>query len=148
MDFAIRAARVEDSEAISALVMAVFERCVAPDLDEEGRANFARDTTPEAVAGRLAEGSEGWLAERANRVVGVLEMRADHLKSLFVAPDCHGQGLARRLLERALAGREGAEITVNSSPYAMEIYEHLGFRRTSDWTVIDGLRHQPMARRV
>ena len=148
MDFAIRAARVEDSGAISALVMGVFDEFIASDLDEAGRATFARDSTPEVFARRLASGSEGTLAEQDGALVAVLEMRGNHVKSLFVAPEGQGRGIARRLLEQALAGREGAEFTVNSSPYAVEIYARLGFRPTGDWTVIDGLRHQPMARRA
>ena len=144
----IRPARVEDAEAIAGLVMRVFDGFIAPDLDAEGRATFARDSAPEVFAHRLSGESEGILAERAGQIVGVIEMRGNHLKSLFVAGEYQGRGIARRLLARALAGREGAQITVNASAYAQALYERLGFRPTGDWTVGDGLRHRPMARRA
>ena len=144
----IRPAGVEDAEAIAALVMRVFDGFIAPDLDAEGRAAFARDSIPEVFARRLAGESDGYLAVRAGQFVGVIEMRGNHLKSLFVAGEYQGRGIARRLLARALAGREGAEITVNASPYAEAAYQRLGFRPTGDWTVSDGLRHRPMLRRV
>ena len=34
--------------------------------------------------------------------------------------------------------------TVNSSPYAVEIYRHLGFVPTDDEQSVDGLRFTPM----
>ena len=36
-------------------------------------------------------------------------------------------------------------ITVNSSPYAVPIYERLGFRQTKPEQVVDGIRIVPMA---
>ena len=149
MDLAIRPARVEDAEVIADLVIRVFDGFIAPDLDAEGRATFARDSAPEVFARRLAGESDGYLAIlRAGQIVGVIEMRGNYLKSLFVAGEYQGRGIARRLLARALAGREGAEITVNASAYAEAAYERLGFRPTGDWTVSYGLRYRPMLRRA
>ena len=34
--------------------------------------------------------------------------------------------------------------TVNSSPYAVEVYRHLGFVPTDDEKSVDGLRFTPM----
>lgn len=41
-------------------------------------------------------------------------------------------------------GYEKQEFTVNSSPYAVEIYRHLGFVPTDTEQITDGIRYTPM----
>ncbi|ENY8640112.1 TPA: GNAT family N-acetyltransferase [Clostridioides difficile] len=36
------------------------------------------------------------------------------------------------------------EITVNSSPYAVEVYHKLGFKDTAVEQIVDGIRFTPM----
>jgi ribosomal protein S18 acetylase RimI-like enzyme len=54
---------------------------------------------------RIVETGRGWVAERDNRVVGllVLEIAEDHvlLENVAVAPQAQGQGVGRRLLRLA-----------------------------------------------
>ena len=39
---------------------------------------------------------------------------------------------------------EAQVFTVNSSPYAVEFYRHLGFKTTDTQQLTDGLRYTPM----
>ena len=69
-------------------------------------------------------------------MIGVVATRDDrHLYHLFVAESHQRRGVARSLWELARracvqAGSEGP-FTVNSSQFAVEVYERLGFRATS-----------------
>jgi len=48
------------------------------------------------------------------------------------------------LFEAALKNSSSNELTVNASPYAMEIYHHLGFKDTKTEQTVMGIRFIPM----
>lgn len=52
------------------------------------------------------------------------------IKVFFVDGEYHRQGIGRKLFETVLRNSSN-ELTVNSSPYAKEIYHHLGFIDTN-----------------
>ncbi|MFQ6017413.1 MAG: GNAT family N-acetyltransferase, partial [Kiloniellaceae bacterium] len=121
-----------DSDEISAWAMEAFDQFIAPDHDQTGRQTFARSAAAEAIDSGLGRENEGFLAAGVGRIIGFVEMRGNHMAMLFVKREQHRQDMARRLLEHAPAGREGAEITmnsVNSAPSAENAYEGLGLRR-------------------
>lgn len=71
-----------------------------------------------------------------------------HLFTLFVAEDFQGQGLGRRLWELAraeclAAGNPGA-FTVNSSKYAVPVYERFGFVVAGPVQTRNGVLYVPM----
>lgn len=142
-----RPASTDELPAVAAFVRAVYDARVAPDESAEGRATFAAYVAPEAMAARL-DAHAIWVAERAGRMVGALEMReGTHVALLFVALDAQRQGIARRLLEAALgpAARWPA-LTVNSTPGAVAAYGRLGFVAVAPPTTRNGLRFQAMER--
>lgn len=78
-------------------------------------------------------------------VVGVLCMRApQHIGGFFVDAAYHRRGIGRRLLEAMRRDYARQVFTVNSSPYAVEVYRHLGFVPTDTEQLTDGLRYTPM----
>ncbi|MDX1576706.1 MAG: GNAT family N-acetyltransferase [Kiloniellales bacterium] len=148
----IRSARAEEAPAISALVLAVFEACVAPHYGAEGRATFGHEAAPEAMAARLAARSDEdrralVACTRAGDLVGYLEVEKSHIRELFVAGPFQRQGIAGALLARAFEDREEAEVTVNAAPNSVKAYARLGFVPAGPWTTINGLTYQPMVRR-
>ena len=62
----------------------------------------------------------------------------------------HRKGIARQLLDNILSEiKDSADIkqmTVNSSPYAVIVYERLGFVKTDEQQEKDGIIYIPMAR--
>ena len=56
----------------------------------------------------------------------------------------HRRGIGRRLFEAMRRDHAQQVFTVNSSPYAVEVYRHLGFVPTDDEQSVDGLRFTPM----
>ena len=55
-----------------------------------------------------------------------------------------GQGIGRKLYNKIIELNNQEFFTVNSSPYAHEIYKHLGFVDTDTEQCINGLRFYPM----
>lgn len=53
-------------------------------------------------------------------------------------------GIGRLLFEQALAQAAGRVLTVNASPYAVEIYQHLGFLAVTEEQLMYGIRFTPM----
>ncbi len=89
------------------------------------------------------------VAEMDGVVVGFIAMRDKrHLFHLFVDKPWHRRGVARRLWEvarqAALDGGNDGVFTVNSSNYAMPVYERFGFVRTAPTQESKGLRYNPM----
>ena len=140
----IRPLREAEIPAASALVRRVFAEFEAPDYAQEGIDVFHRFIAPEALTEQFRTGAlKLWGAFRQDTLAGVAAVSL-----LFVDASCHRQGIARALFNavRDFCGTDPAvsRITVNSSPYAVEIYRKLGFTATDAERVTDGIRFTPM----
>ena len=56
----------------------------------------------------------------------------------------HRRGIGNKLFEAMRRDYAHPVFTVNSSPYAVEVYRHLGFVPTDEEQSADGLRFTPM----
>ncbi len=132
------------------LVSRVFNEFVAPGYAQEGIQEFFKYVKPESLLTRFQANHIFLVAVVGDKIVGVIEIRDyDHVSLLFVDPQFQRRGIARELLRRSLATchrhkPDLAEMTVNSSPYAVPIYEKLGFRQTEPEQVKNGIRFIPM----
>lgn len=81
-------------------------------------------------------------------IVGIIGVRKEnHVSLLFVEPQYHHQGIATALLEQVMkdAKRKNIyEMTVNSSPYAVQFYHKIGFEDLDREISADGIRYTPM----
>jgi len=73
----------------------------------------------------------------------------NHVSLLFVARDYQRKGIAKELLNQAIQICQGykpqlLEISVNSSSFAVPIYEKLGFYRVGERQVRNGIGFIPM----
>ena len=84
------------------------------------------------------------------RLVGVLATRSGgaHIALFFVDGAYQGQGIGRQLFEAVRIKCPAPNMTVNSSPYAVPIYHHLGFADTDVEQSVHGLRFTPMEVRI
>lgn len=124
-----------------ALVERVFMAFEAPEYSDEGVQTFLtfiRD--PAAVSTLTFYG-----ALENGVILGTIAMRANsHIALFFVDAAQQGRGVGRALFEAAKSSCRAERMTVNSSPYAVEIYRHLGFSPISGEKVQDGIRYTPM----
>ncbi len=148
-DIKFRPALVDETPAISALVLEVFEAFVAPHYGTEGRVTCGHEAAPEAMAARLADGRTALVACAAGScgLVGYIEVEKSHIRELFVAGPYQRRGIARALLARAFDDNEEAEITVNAAPGSLDAYAGLGFGPAGPRATINGLIFFPMVRR-
>lgn len=150
---AISIASVEPGQVALAaeLVSKVFNQFVAPKFPPEGREEFLRYATPQALAQRLTEGNLMLAAWAGERMLAFIELREPaHIAMFFTAEDQQRHGMGRSLLGQALAlwrerGAGFAEVTVNASPNALEAYQRLGFQPTGGMETRNGISFVPMA---
>ena len=143
-----------DAEAVSRLIVESFTEFIGPEYTEEGRAEFLRHVEPGALVERMRSNHLLLVAMAGERPAGVIELRDnDHVSLLFVDTRHQRHGVARGLLERALAiarpAKPGLErVTVNSSRFGVPAYERLGFRQTGPERTVNGIVFIPMAHRL
>ncbi|WP_298017358.1 GNAT family N-acetyltransferase [uncultured Dysosmobacter sp.] len=122
------------------LAWRIFQMFQAPDDPPEGAEAFhAYIMDPE-----IREGLTGYGAFQEETLTGVLAVRDNHISLFFVDSSQHKRGIGRALFHHFLADRGPGTVSVNSSPYAVEVYRHLGFRPTAPEQMTDGIRYTPM----
>lgn len=140
---------IEDAERVSELISRLAEEFIVNEFGEEGRTYFLGEHAPGSMRERLSGDYQFFLAEKDGDLAGVAALRGNsHLYYLFVAKPCQRQGLARQLWQVAReacakSGHRGV-ITVNSSTYAIAVYERFGFVRKGPSETKNGVVHHPM----
>ena len=148
---AVRPILPGEEQAVSALVAATFRHDVAPLYAQEGVDEFLRYASPDKIRERQHRGHFALVAIQEGAVVGAIEVRGyGHVSLLFVDPRRQREGIGRSLLAEAMRLCEAqatcpAELTVNSSPNAVEAYRRFGFRPTADLQAKNGIKFVPMA---
>ncbi|MCL2108375.1 MAG: GNAT family N-acetyltransferase [Oscillospiraceae bacterium] len=151
MNYVIKQAEIEDLPEAIALVKEVFMEFEAPVYSEEGVEYFMQGLNYEQMREGLTQRQHKiWVCRDLDtaELIGVIRGRPPgHINLLFVAKKHHRKGIARALFnEYAKYCKADAitEITVNSSPYAVEAYRKLGFCETDSEQVTNGIRATPM----
>lgn len=146
----IRTATTFDADAISALIGSVMHHLTLHP-DGHGAEQFIATMTPAAIADTIGKPNMRYLAGvEDGQLAGVVALRDNrHLFHLFVDPAFQRRGYATRLWEviRAEAIKRGnpGAFTVNSSMYALPLYQSLGFRAAGERTEMHGIAFVPMA---
>lgn len=123
------------------LVFDVFMEFEAPEYSEEGVEEFRNTLDDESFIGKL----KFYGAFMNDELSGVLAMREpQHISLFFVKAEHQQKGIGRKLFERMKKDYVLKSFTVNSSPFAVKIYEQLGFSAASSEQVIKGIRFTPM----
>ena len=93
---------------------------------------------------------EMWGAYEEDRLVGILATREQrgHIALFFVAGDRLGQGIGKALFQQVVSCCPGPRLTVHSSPYAVPVYQRLGFTVDGPERQEDGIRYTPMTYRI
>lgn len=139
-----------EEQAVSTLIQTTFHIFVGCGYPPEGVELFLSYTTAEALRQRSALDHEMLVALIADQIVGALEMRQyRHIALLFVEKYYQRRGIAKALMHRALARMRShhphlATVSVHSSPYAVPIYQRLGFQPTGPEQTNKGIIFVPM----
>ena len=81
-----------------------------------------------------------------NVLKGVIatDRRKRHINLFFVDKSSQAKGIGKKLMSIIIDDNENSFITVNSSRYAVPIYQNLGFIKTEEEKEQDGLKFTPM----
>ena len=120
----------------------MFLEFEAPDYCAEGVRSFKTFIDEPATSGTLTL----YGAFIRSEIVGMAATRGSgsHISLFFVNPGFHRRGIGRALFEAMLRHSPAGRLTVNSSPYAAEIYRRLGFTDTAPEQLQNGIRYIPM----
>lgn len=133
------------------LVWTVFQEFEAPDYSKQGIEEFRKFISYNSIIEKFDKGEMCfWGCIDNDNLTGVIATRGvNHICMLFVNKEYHRQGIARSLFETVekicKSQNNINKITVNSSPYAIEVYHRLGFLDTDEEQTVDGIRFTPMA---
>lgn len=137
----IRKILKEEMEEALQLVWTVFLEFEAQDYTEEGIMEFKRTIDNK----QWVEDRDFYGAYKDNKIIGVIATKdTTHIALFFVDGKFHNQGIGKKLYNKINESNKQNYFTVNSSPYAYEIYKHLGFIDTDKEQCIKGLKFYPM----
>ncbi len=149
----IRPATLADSEPISKLISGLSEKYIAHEFTQTGARELLNSMKPGAIEKYIRSGYEYHVAEIGGRPVGVVGVRDNsHLYHLFVDEKFQKRGIAGQLWrvarESCLSKGNPGVFTVNSSKYALPVYEKLGFIVQSEPVERSGVVYIPMKLRI
>jgi GNAT superfamily N-acetyltransferase len=124
------------------LVWRVFLKFEAPEYSREGIDEFKRFIDGQAKEMTI----EMYGAFENGELLGVIATRnaGSHIALFFVREEHHGRRIGRKLFDHIVPLCCSGTITVNSSPYAANIYRKLGFTDTAAEQITNGIRYVPM----
>lgn len=151
--YEVRKINAGEAEQALALAWEVFLEFEAPDYAPEGTEAFRRDIVENGAF--LSQCRQGacpiYAAFDGDKMIGMMGMRPDkaHINLAFTRKEYHRQGVATAIFRYLLADllKEDPalrEITLNSSPYGVPFYLHLGFQPQSGEREKHGIRFTPM----
>jgi len=136
--YSIGLVKADEIKEVSDLVKQVFDTYVGVEYSEEGRKNFYYFV--DAIKNRE---TLIYIAKVDQKIVGMIEMRKNHICLWFVHTNYLHQGIGKSLFNRATSHLL-CELSVNASNYAIRAYESLGFKPTGDLQEKDGIVFLPM----
>lgn len=150
MQYEIRPIYAAEWDEAMRLAWDTFLLYEAPEYSKEGIQNFKNFVNDPILKQLFLEGKYKTLAAfDKGFMVGIIGLRNEnHISLLFVDRDYHRKGIATELINEMSKiikkeyGRR--EMTVNSSPYAVNFYHKYGFFDEAMETTTDGIRYTPM----
>jgi len=150
----IESIELEDIGSAGILIKKVFDEFAASGYSKNGAAHFYKVIREEAIRERLLNGNLIFVAKNCNKIIAYIEiMGLNHIYLLFVDKEFQRKGIGRKLIDFSLNillknSSNFREVTVNSTAFAVNVYEKLGFEKIADFQMKDGIISFPMKRAV
>ena len=153
MEYEIRRLTAAELPMAMELAWDTFLRFEAPDYGPEGVESFRRTVIEnEEFLDKCRSGENRmWGAFDGDQLIGLYGMRGEsHICLVFTHHAYHRKGVATALFHRVTEDLRKENpglkrITLNSSPYGLPFYLHIGLYPTDMERTTDGIRFTPMA---
>lgn len=138
-----------DISAVAQLLRSLAEEFFLNESEADAASAFAREHNEDGIGRLIHAGMVYHVAEINGQIAGFIAVRDNkHVFHMFVDKAHHGQGIARAMWDAARtrakeAGNPGV-FTVNSSNFAVPVYEAFGFVRTAPTQCTNGIYYNPM----
>lgn len=145
----IRVISDSDIPAVAQLMWQLSAEFIVHNCSAEDAAAFGRENNAEGLRGFVSAGTVYRVAEVDGQIAGFIAIRDNkHLFHMFVGKAYQRRGIGRALWDAARrgaikAGNPGV-FTVNSSNYALPVYQAFGFVRTDVTQCKNGIEFNPM----
>jgi ribosomal protein S18 acetylase RimI-like enzyme len=132
-----------------ALVHEVFDAFVGKDYPEEGRNFFRREVSFEFIRTLPQRNGFSLVSLDKEKIIGIISVRDfSHIALFFVDEKYQGQGIGKHLFEAAknkiTENEKINEMQVHASPYAVSIYQSLGFSIAEEEKEVNGMKFVSM----
>lgn len=149
-NYCIKDVEFSNIEGAFELVKDVFMEFDAPDYSQEGVNEFINQIIEnKEFINKFKTGEQMMIgAFHNNKIIGVLAISTrNHISLVFVDKKYHRMGIATKLVNEIasrLKLKNIDKIKLNSSPYAIQFYEKIGFIATDIEQIKNGIRYVPM----
>lgn len=148
LEFKIEELKLENLEEAIRVIEITFLKFEAPDYSKEGVESFFEFANYETIEENLNRNMKMYVAKVNEKIVGVIGYRDNsHINLLFVLEEYQHNGIARALYNMVIKKCKNAgikKITVNSSPYAHNVYLKFGFIDDNQMQEVDGIKFYQM----
>lgn len=120
----------------------VYIECKDESYSEQGIETFCNFVNNK----KITKSFKVYGAFENNILKGIIatDRRKGHINLFFVDKSLQAKGIGKKLMAIVIENNENSFITVNSSRYAVPIYEKLGFVKIEEEKEQDGLKFTPM----
>ena len=152
LEYKIEELNLENLEEAINVIEDTFMNFEAPDYSKQGIESFFKFANYETIKVNLSKNMKMYVAKVNEKIVGVIGYRDNsHINLLFVLEEYQHNGIAKALYNLVLENCKNANtkrITVNSSPYAHNVYLKLGFIDDNQMQEVDGIKFYPMHKEI
>lgn len=152
LEYQIEELKLENLEEALKVIKDTFMKFEAPDYSDEGIENFFKFANYESIKEMLSKNMKMYVAKVNEKIVGVIGYRDNsHINLLFVLEEYQQNGIARSLFNLVIdncKNENTKKVTVNSSPYAHDVYLKFGFIDDSEMKEVDGIKFYPMHKEI
>ena len=152
LEYKIEELNLENLEEAINVIEDTFMKFEAPDYSKQGIESFFKFVNYETIKVNLSKNMKMYVAKVNEKIVGVIGYRDNsHINLLFVLEEYQHNGIAKALYNLVLENCKNANtkrITVNSSPYAHNVYLKLGFIDDNQMQEVDGIKFYPMHKEI
>lgn len=131
MKVVIRKFRKKDAIKAGNAVKAAIRGTLKSYYPKKVLDGFYKANNPKRFLERAAN-RQFFVAETGRKIIGVIALKEDDIRTFYVRPEYQRMGIGRKLFERfkkEAIKNKCKKVFVDSSTYAVPIYKALGFRR-------------------